>query len=131
MTRTNNGEDEQTRETMVTQKDITDKRVYCQLSPPPPPRHSEAASDSRHPHSTLGSMWSAPHMNDHVTSSVSMETSHLGVINSRTKRDISWKGQENRQRIFYKKPPHRMKDKVSRIGNRGLYFLTFHQFNAF
>lgn len=131
MTRTNNEEDEQTRETMVTQKDITDKRVYCQLSPPPPPRHSEAASDSRHPHSTLGSTRSAPHMNDHVTSSVSMETSHLGAINNRTKRDISRKGQENRRRIFYKKSPHRMKDKGSRIGNRGLYFLTFHRFNAF
>lgn len=47
LTRTNNGEYEQMRKAMVTQKDMTDKRQYCQHSPPPPPPHSEAASDSR------------------------------------------------------------------------------------
>lgn len=89
---------------MVTQKDITDKRVDCQLSPPPP-RHSEAASDSRHPHSTLGSTRSAPHMNGHVTSSVSMETSHLGAINNRNKeRYQPERSRKQAENLLTKKP---------------------------
>lgn len=89
LTRTNNEEHEQTRKTMVTQKDTTDIRLYCQLSPPPPP-HSEAASDSQQPHSTLGSTRSALHRSDHARSNVSMDTSHLEREN-RTKKDISCK----------------------------------------
>lgn len=65
----------QPRMTMVTQKDMTDTRRYCLLSPPPP--HSEAASDGRQPHSTLGSTQFALHRSDHVTSSFLTDTAHL------------------------------------------------------
>lgn len=79
-------EHEQTRKTMVTQKDVTDKivlRLHCLLSPPPP--HSEAASDSPQPRSTSGSTPSALHRSDHVSSNVSTDTAHLG----RTQRKIA------------------------------------------
>lgn len=54
---------------------MTDKTMYCVLSPPPP--HSEAASGSQQPHSTLGSTEFALHRSDHVTASVSMDTAPL------------------------------------------------------
>lgn len=61
---------------MKTQRNMTDKRMFCVLSPPPP--HSEAASGNQQPHSTLGSTQFALHRSDHVTSSVSTDAAHLG-----------------------------------------------------